>query len=94
LSSIKGLDKNYSGLFEERVDTEGIERIGDRSIDKGFMERFGWIYQSTLIAEHLRIKLNKVYEISTIEALNCLSYIVAKNNFDLEQKKKVYGKYS
>ena len=58
------------------------------------MERFGWIYQSTLIADHLRIKLNDVYEISTIEALNSLSYIVAKNNFDLEQKKKVYGKYS
>jgi hypothetical protein len=56
------------------------------------MQRYGWIYQATLIAEHERIKLSEVYELPTIQALNNLSYLKAKNAFDTDQMKKAYAK--
>jgi hypothetical protein len=58
------------------------------------MQRYGWIYQATIIAEHERINLADVFELPTIQALNDLSYIKAKNSFDREQMKKIYGKHS
>lgn len=57
------------------------------------MRRFGWIYQATIIADHERIKLSEVYELTTLQALNNLSYLKSKNAFDSEQIKKVYGKH-
>jgi hypothetical protein len=57
------------------------------------MQRFGWIYQATLIAEHERIKLSEVYELPTIQALNDLSYLKSKNAHDREQIKKIHGKH-
>jgi hypothetical protein len=57
------------------------------------MQRYGWIYQATLIAEHERIKLEDVYEMPTIQALNDLSYLKAKNAFDADQMKKAYAKH-
>jgi hypothetical protein len=57
------------------------------------MQRFGWIYQATIIAEHERIKLEDVYEMSTLQALNDLSYIKSKNAHDREQMKQAYGKH-
>jgi hypothetical protein len=57
------------------------------------MQRYGWIYQATIIAEHERIRLEEVYEMPTIQALNDLSYIKSKNAFDKEQMKQVYAKH-
>jgi hypothetical protein len=57
------------------------------------MQNYGWIYQATLIAEHEKIKLEEAYELSTIQALNDLSYIKSKNAHDIEQQKKAYGKH-
>jgi hypothetical protein len=57
------------------------------------MQRYGWIYQATLIAEHERITLEQVYEMPTIQALNDLSYLKAKNAFDTDQIKKAYAKH-
>jgi hypothetical protein len=56
------------------------------------MQRYGWIYQATIIADHERIKLSEVYELPTIQALNNLSYLKAKNAFDTDQMKKAYAK--
>jgi hypothetical protein len=57
------------------------------------MQRYGWIYQATIIADHERIKLSEVYELPTIQALNNLSYLKAKNAFDTDQMKKAYAKH-
>jgi hypothetical protein len=57
------------------------------------MRRFGWIYQATIIADHERIKLEDVYELTTLQALNDLSYLKSKNAYDSEQIKKAYGKH-
>jgi hypothetical protein len=56
------------------------------------MRNYGWIYQATLIAEHERIKLEEVYDLPTIQALNDLAYLKSKNAHDNEQMKQMYGK--
>lgn len=57
------------------------------------MRRYGWIYQATLIAEHEKIKLDEVYNLPTIQALNDLAYLKSKTAHDREQIKKAYAKY-
>jgi hypothetical protein len=56
------------------------------------MQRFGWIYQASIVAEHEKIKLEDVYDLMTIQFLNDLSYLKAKGEHDKAQLKKVYGK--
>jgi hypothetical protein len=53
------------------------------------MEKFGWIYQATIVAEHEKIKLDEVYELPIIQFLNDLSYLKAKNAYDNEQLKQI-----
>jgi hypothetical protein len=88
------LDKSFKGLFDQTDDTDRDEQVSGRESIHPFMRNYGWIYQATLVAEHEKIKLAKVYELPTIQFLNDLSYIKAKNEFDTEQLKKVYGKVS
>ncbi len=57
------------------------------------MRRYGWIYQATLIAEHEKIKLDEVYNLSTIQALNDLAYLKSKTAHDREQIKQAYAKH-
>ena len=93
MSSIQRLDREFKGLFDLGNDGEGDDERGLRDNSGGFMRRYGWIYQATLIAEHERIKLDEVYELPTIQCLNDLSYIKSKSAHDSEQMKKAYGKY-
>jgi hypothetical protein len=93
LSSIQRLDKEFKGLYEGGLDEERDDRGGGRDDDGGFMRSYGWIYQATIIAEHERIKLEEVYDLPTIQALNDLSYIKSKANHDSAQMKKAYGKH-
>jgi hypothetical protein len=88
LSSIHQLDKEFSGLFQSGNDKEGDEQRGGRNTSGNFMQKYGWIYQATIIAEHERFKLEDAYEIPTIQALNDLSYIKAKQSYDKERMKE------
>jgi hypothetical protein len=56
------------------------------------MRDFGWIYQASLVAEFERITMEEVYDIPTIQFLNDLSYLKAKNEYEAEQLKKANGK--
>ena len=56
------------------------------------MRNYGWIYQAKLVAEHEGIILEKAFDLNTLQFLNNLAYIKAKNEYDREQLKKVYGK--
>jgi hypothetical protein len=91
LSSIRSIDKQFSGLFEGEIDKSGDSEERGRGNDNGFMQRFGWIYQATIIAEHERIKLEAVYALPTIQCLNALSYLKAKNQHDQNQIKRING---
>jgi hypothetical protein len=53
------------------------------------MHYFGWQYSTKLIAEYESCTVTEAYELSTIECLNILSYLKAKNDYDKEQIKKV-----
>ena len=88
------MDKSFKGLFDQTDDSDRDEQVSGRENVHPFMRNYGWIYQATLVAEHEKIKLEKVYELPTIQFLNDLSYIKAKNEYDREQLKKVYGKVS
>ena len=92
MSSIQRLDKEFSGLFQDGADEVGDDDRSGRSNNNGFMRNYGWIYQATLIAEHERIKLEEVYDLPTIQALNDLAYLKSKNAHDNEQMKQMYGK--
>ena len=93
MSSIHRLDKEFGGLFQGGDDKEGDEERGGRDTSGNFMRKYGWIYQATIIADHERIKLEEVYELPTIQALNDLSYIKSKQAHDNEQMKQIYAKH-
>ena len=93
MSSIQRLDKEFSGLFQGGSDGERDDDDRGRDNDNKFMRIYGWIYQATLIAEHEKIKLDEVYDLPTIQALNDLSYLKSKQAFDSEQMKRAYGKH-
>lgn len=89
LSSVQELDRSFKGLYgEENGEHRGNE---GRVIDGGevFMRHFGWQYTAKLIAEYENCRTSEVYEKSTIECLNILSYIKAKNAYDAELMKRL-----
>ena len=92
LSSIQQLDKEFKGLFDKGDDDEGDDQISGRENIHPFMRNYGWIYQAKLVAEHEGIILEKAFDLNTLQFLNNLAYIKAKNEYDREQLKKVYGK--
>ena len=94
MSNIRQFDNKFSGLFEKQIDRGGVEHGGSRNNNDNFMQTYGWIYQASLIADHERIKIEEVYELKTIQALNDLSYIKSKNAHELEMYKKANGKHS
>ncbi len=86
------MDKEYTGLFNQTDDGDGDDEEFSRVPTSPFMDNFGWIYQASIVAEFERIRLEEVYELSTIQFLNDLSYLKSKAEFDKEQMKKIYGK--
>jgi hypothetical protein len=86
------LDKGFEGLFGSRDDGEELDEVPSRSSVSNFMRDFGWIYQAALVAEFERITMEEVYDIPTIQFLNDLSYLKAKNEYEAEQLKKANGK--
>jgi hypothetical protein len=92
LSRISELDKGFQGLFGFGDDEQESDEVSSRSPVSNFMRDFGWIYQAALVAEFERIPMEQVYEIPTLQFLNDLSYLKAKNEYEAEQLKKAYGK--
>jgi hypothetical protein len=86
------LDKGFEGLFGSGNDVEELDEVSSRSPVSNFMRDFGWIYQASLVAEFERIPMEEVYDIPTIQFLNDLSFLKAKNEYEAEQLKKINGK--
>ena len=92
MSSVHSLDKQFAGLFDGQTQEDGDDGLSSRDNNGKFMLRFGWIYQAAIIAEHERIKLEEVYNLPTIQCLNALSYLKAKNAFEVNEIKRINGK--
>jgi hypothetical protein len=83
LDNYTAFNKEYSGLFDLQEDGEEVEVKKD-----GFNETYGWIYSATIVAEHERITLEQAFDLPVRQALNDLSYLKAKRNYDESQMKK------
>jgi hypothetical protein len=92
LSRLQELDKGFEGLFGSGNDVEELDEVSSRSPVSNFMRDFGWIYQASLVAEFERIPMEEVYDIPTLQFLNDLSFLKAKNEYEAEQLKKINGK--
>jgi hypothetical protein len=49
------------------------------------MDIYGWIYQTTIVAEHERIELDRVYDLPAVQFLNDLAYIKAFRDYEKQQ---------
>ena len=83
LENYTEFNKEYSGLFELDEEGEDVEVKKD-----GFNETYGWIYSATQVAEHERITLEQAFDLPVRQALNDLSYLKAKRQYDEQQMKK------
>lgn len=88
VESWEKLINSYSGLFEieELKDEEGKRVKGEET--HPFIEQYGWIFSGTKLAEHEKIKLEEVWDLPIIQALNGLSYLKSKTKYEqwLERK--------
>lgn len=89
LSSYRGLNEEFPGLFDsEPDDTDG----GGGSYRKDFTLNFGWIYSATLVAEMERVSLGEVWELPTVQFLNDLLYIKKRRELDRELEREALRK--
>ena len=95
MQTYERLNKKYNSLFGKRFveDEEGNEGEVERNVET-FGERWGWVYNAELIKEFEGIKLDEVWNLSIIQALNGLAYLKDKARNEKEQiqdMKKSYG---
>ncbi len=83
------MDRGYKGLFGSENDDDRENEGAMQPSGSRFMQYFGWQYSTKLIADHENIKVEEAYAKSTIEALNILSYLKAKADFDRELHRKL-----
>jgi hypothetical protein len=82
LGIIQQNDNKYPGLFGEPVDSGGTnDSIASEGKRKGFMHRFGWIYNVKQIADFKNITVDEAWNTPTVEALNILSYLKAYDGY-------------
>jgi hypothetical protein len=53
------------------------------------MQQFGWIYNCKQIADFEGISVEEAWNIPTMRALNTLTYLKAKAEFDRDQLEKM-----
>lgn len=76
IESLNKLIQSYSGLFGLGEKNEEEEK------PHPFIEKYGWLFSAKQVADYEGIPLDKVYDLPVIQALNDLSYLKAKQNFD------------
>jgi hypothetical protein len=86
------LDKEFEGLFDKGNGDEGDNEVSSRSSVPNFMQHYGWIYQTELVANYERITIEEAFNLKTINYLNDLAYLKAKSEYEKELMKKAYGK--
>lgn len=80
--SLNKLIKSYPGLFPQPPKPKPGEELPKEEKPHPFLEQYGWIFSATQVADYERIELDKVYSIPIIQALNALSYLKGKQQYD------------
>ncbi len=82
LESWEGLIRSYSGLFETEANIDGDGERVKKEDPHPFIDQYGWIFSATKLAEHERVKLDEVWGIGVIQALNGLAYLKSKSKYE------------
>jgi hypothetical protein len=82
INSLQVLLMSYKGLFQ--IPDEEQERIIEKPIIKShpFVEKYGWIFSAKQVAEFEGIPLEKAYDLNIIHALNTLSLLKSKKDYE------------
>jgi hypothetical protein len=83
------LDRSFAGLYGKGDDGSGDEDGGSATNSQSFMSVYGWHYTCYLIAAQENIRVEEVFEMKTIEFLNKMAYMKAKNAYEKEEAKRL-----
>jgi hypothetical protein len=89
LSSLQKLDRNFKGLYDSGDDSGGDDGEPSGYNGASFIRIYGWHYTCYLIAAQENIRVKEVFEMKTIEFLNAMAYMKAKNSYDREEAKRI-----
>ena len=94
MQNYQRLNKKYNSLFGKRFveDDESNEAEVKRDVET-FGERWGWIYNAELIKGFEGIKLEEVWNLPIIQALNALAYLKDKARNEREQIQEMNKSY-
>lgn len=80
--SFNALIDSYSGLFEKEEEEEDIDEAPRRKeAEHPFITQYGWIFSAKKVAEHEGMKLEEVFGIPVIQALNDLAYLKGEASY-------------
>ena len=83
------MDRSFKGLYDG-----GNDEVGDDEESSGygggsFIRIYGWHYTCYLVAAQENIGIKEVFEMKTIEFLNAMAYMKAKNSYEREEAKRI-----
>ena len=79
MESFNDLLNSYKGLFEIEKD---IDPEVKPEKPHPFIDQYGWIFSATQVAEFERITLEESFNLPVLQALNALSYLKSKQQYD------------
>lgn len=83
------MDRNFKGLYDSGDDEGGNDTDTSGYNGASFIRIYGWHYTCYLIAAQENIRVKEVFEMKTIEFLNAMAYMKAKNIYDREEMKRL-----
>lgn len=90
IDSLNELINKYKGLFEVKdIDEDDIEQFDKEQKLKRhpFIEIDGWTYAAREVGEWLGLNVHQAYELGILEALNTLSTLKRKQDYDKQMNK-------
>ena len=92
LSIIRGIDKKFGALFNERAveDNNGGQ---DQGGSNSFAAHYGWIYSTEQVAELERISLDAAYDMNILQYLSDLVYIKEKQKNERKMMEEIKRGY-
>lgn len=90
ITSLQDLILKYAKLFEIDTDkNEDLELIKrDRNLRQHpFITQYGWLFSAKEVGEWLGLKMDEVYKLNIIEALNTLALLKSKQDYEKEMNK-------